>query len=53
MNQSTMKVTCKDYRSEMILLALRKRLEKGALTDKERKAVQEEISRLEQEMGLD
>ena len=53
MNQSIMNATCNDYRSEMILLALRRRLEKDVLTAKEREAVQEEISRLEQEMGLD
>jgi hypothetical protein len=37
----------------MVLLAMRRRLEKGNLTAEERKALLKEISRLEAEMGMD
>ena len=53
MNQYSPNVTCSHYRAEMVLLSLRRKLETGELTDREREAIKAEIARLEQEMGLD
>ncbi|MFZ0133109.1 MAG: hypothetical protein WAK95_11240 [Desulfobacterales bacterium] len=44
--------TCRQYREEMILLGLRKRLNAPELSDSERRAVEKEIRRLEAQMGL-
>ncbi len=44
--------TCRQYREEMILLGLRKRLSAPELTDRERRSVEEEIRRLEAQMGM-
>ena len=38
---------CRDYRQEMILVGLHKRLNQGNLTDAEREALEEEIRRIE------
>jgi hypothetical protein len=48
-----MKYTCTDYRTEMILLGLQRRLNQPDLSEKERDALQEEIRALEKTMGLD
>ncbi len=53
MNDSASRYTCKDYRKEMQLLALQRRLENGNLSREERLALQEEIKRLEAEMDMD
>lgn len=46
--------TCTDYREEMRLIGLRRRLrEEASLTDAEREKLQTEIRRIEAEMGLD
>lgn len=42
--------TCQDYRQEMILLGLQRRLSDPDLSDEERRTVIDEIQRLEQEM---
>ncbi len=44
--------TCADYRLEMILLGLTRRLESEALTDDEREAVRGEIRRIEAQLGI-
>lgn len=44
--------TCNDYREEMILLALRQKLQKSDLTDEERVKLMEEIARLEKAIGF-
>jgi hypothetical protein len=44
---------CSDYRREMTLLGLRKRLNDAGLSTEERQALTEEIRRLESETGLD
>lgn len=44
--------TCNDYREEMILLSLRKRLHEEALTDDEKKALTREIEQLEARMDM-
>ncbi|MFO7838788.1 MAG: hypothetical protein R6X08_04735 [Desulfosalsimonadaceae bacterium] len=44
--------TCSDYRMEMILLALRQRLEKEDLPEAERESIRAEISRVEHRMGM-
>ena len=45
--------TCSDYRQEMRLLALKKRLEDETLTPAARERVLAEIRSLEREMELD
>ena len=47
-----MKYTCEDYRNEMMLLALRKRLEEEDLSTKERDRLVAAIKKVEQEMKL-
>lgn len=44
--------TCGDYRQEMVLLALKKRLAEGSLSPAERKVLEKEIADLEREMGM-
>lgn len=44
--------TCNDYREEMILLGLQKRLNQGNLTDEEKKEVLREIEIIEKQMGM-
>jgi hypothetical protein len=45
--------TCADYRKEMILLGLRRRLNEKDLTAEERERLMSEIRELEAEMGMD
>ena len=45
--------TCNDYRQEMILTAMRKQLADPELSPSEKKHLEEQIRRLENEMGLD
>jgi hypothetical protein len=45
--------TCSSYRQEMILAGLRKRLAAEHLSAEEQKVIQEQIRKLEREMGLD
>ena len=49
----TTKYTCQDYRQEMVLLGLRKRLQDSGLSDREKAAVRAEIKRLEAAMEMD
>ncbi|MFP4477258.1 MAG: hypothetical protein ACLFOY_16975 [Desulfatibacillaceae bacterium] len=45
--------TCMDYRAEMILAGLEKRLAGEELDDRTRAVLEGEVRRLEREMGLD
>ena len=45
--------TCAEYREEMRLLAMRKRLEQNDLTDSEKAAIREEVQRIEVVLGMD
>lgn len=45
--------TCKDYREEMILNTLQRRLATETLTDAERKAIRQEIQKIREAMGMD
>jgi hypothetical protein len=47
------KPTCNDYRQEMMLLGLRRRLAEEVLSENEKKAIQAEIKRLEESTQLD
>jgi len=47
------KYTCADYRDEMRLLGLRRRLEKQDLTEEERRRLLEEIVEIERRMAMD
>ena len=46
------KPTCSDYRQEMMLLGLRRRLAEEDLSDGEKQVIEAEITRLENEMRL-
>jgi RNA polymerase-interacting CarD/CdnL/TRCF family regulator len=45
--------SCSHYRQEMILVGLRKRLADPSLHQTEKKMLEEQVRRLESEMGLD
>jgi hypothetical protein len=45
--------TCNEYREEMILMALQKRLATSELTPRERQEIQEEIKRVKTSMGME
>ncbi len=47
-----MAYTCSDYRLEMILLGLTRRLTEESLSEEEKKQLLEEIHRIEIAMGL-
>lgn len=44
--------TCTDYRTEMMLLGLKLRLEKDRLNDEERETLLSQIQKIEEQMGL-
>ncbi len=44
--------TCSEYREEMILVTLHKRLQQKDLTDEEKQVILKEIRRIEEQMGL-
>ena len=45
--------TCNEYREEMILLGLQKRLCSEGLTSGEKETILEEIAKVEKQMGID
>ncbi len=45
--------TCNEYREEMILLGLRRRLSNDELTDNQRKELIAEIKEIEQKMDME
>lgn len=45
--------TCREYREEMILLALQKKLSAPDLTPEEKERLLAEIARVEARMGMD
>jgi hypothetical protein len=45
--------TCSDYRQEMMLAGLRRQLARPDLSAAEKKHIEEEIRRLEADMGMD
>jgi len=48
----SMKYTCEDYRNEMQLASLKKRLQQEDLSKEEKSKVIQEIKKLEEEMKL-
>ncbi|MFP4226248.1 MAG: hypothetical protein ACLFRF_05925 [Desulfobacterales bacterium] len=44
--------TCTDYRLEMVLLSLRRQLAHEDLSEAEKTEIQQEIKRLEAQMGM-
>ncbi len=48
-----MEYTCTDYRTEMILLGLKRRLEQKDLSSEEKEEILKQIKKLEVAMGLD
>jgi hypothetical protein len=49
----TMKYTCQEYREEMTLAGLRRRLNDETLSKEDKEALRREIERLEAETGID
>jgi len=47
------KYTCSEYREEMMLLGLQRKLESSELTEKERQEIIREIKKIEHSMGFD
>ena len=45
--------TCQDFRQEMIILGLRRRLQDSSLSEQERQAILERLQDLEAEAGMD
>jgi hypothetical protein len=52
MADSPNRYTCHEYREEMLLLGLRRRLADDSLTAAEKEALQKEIAKLEERMGI-
>jgi hypothetical protein len=53
MKSSDRKTTCNEYRAEMILLGLQKKLNQKNLTKEEHREIKKEIKNLESAMGMD
>lgn len=53
MTDSSNRYTCHEYREEMLLLGLRRQLADDSLTAAEKEALQKEIAKLEQQMGME
>ena len=53
MGNNTGNYTCNEYREEMMLLGLKKRLGLGNLSEEEKLALEEDIKRLESLMGME
>lgn len=53
MADGTSSYGCGDYRQEMVLNGLRRRLQQENLSDEDKEALRQEILRLEEDMGLD
>lgn len=51
-NKDKPRYTCNDYREEMILAGLHKRLLQANLSEDERRCLLLEIEKLEEQMGL-
>lgn len=53
MGEQEARYTCMEYRREMVLLGLKLRLSQESLTEGERKAVLEQVRKLEADMSMD
>jgi hypothetical protein len=53
LNVTTMQYTCSDYRIEMILLNLKRRLQHEGLSEEEKGDILLQIKKLEAKMGLE
>lgn len=53
MQEGDARYTCREYREEMVLLGLRRRLEQKDLTEEERRRLRERLERLEADMEMD
>ena len=53
MGEQDAQYTCMEYREEMVLLGLKRKLEQENLTEAERKAILEQVRELEEAMGMD
>jgi hypothetical protein len=53
MPENDARYTCREYREEMVLLGLRRRLAQEDLSEEERRALRARLARLEAEMEMD
>jgi hypothetical protein len=53
MNSFNNKYTCNEYREEMILLGLKKKLTSSDLTEAEKEALNKEIKKIEKSMDME
>ncbi len=53
MSENNAQYTCREYREEMVLLGLRRRLEQEDLPEEEMQALRARLQELEAEMSLD
>jgi hypothetical protein len=51
-HQISAQYTCKEYREEMILLALQQKLQRSDITEEERRTLLAEIACLEEKIGF-
>lgn len=51
-NEAPGRYTCNEYREEMTLVGLRRRLARSDISENERTLLQDEIDKLEARMGL-
>jgi hypothetical protein len=51
--KTSTKYTCNEYREEMILLGLQRRLSSPDLTSDEKHSILAQIAKVEKQMGLD
>ncbi len=47
-----MRICCKEYSMEMELLALKKKLEQGTVSDKEKDIILKRIEEIEKKLGM-
>ncbi len=53
MAQDDARYTCREYRQEMVLLGLRRSLERQDLSEEEKQALRTRLQELEAEMDMD
>lgn len=52
MEEQDAQYTCMDYRQEMILMALKRKLEQQDLSEDEKRVLREQIQELESALGM-
>jgi hypothetical protein len=50
--RSVMRICCKEYSMEMELLALKRKLEQGTFSEKEKEIIEKRIKEIEKKLGM-